>query len=149
MEGVTEDMLVLTMDDGYVKVKDLIDSKFLTIVNGYIHNSTDKGFFSVSDHKTNNNKKRKIYEISTENGFIIRGSKNHQIMVDSDWKPLFKIVVGDYLTLDQSHNSFLLTSKVISVKILKDKQIVYNCEIPIGRSFVTKGDFINFSNCVF
>lgn len=98
---VTDDTWVLTKD-GAKRAKDLINHKFIAIVNGEQYASSEAGFFHTG--------KKEVFEVKTKKGFEFTVTEDHQILeVDSltrycmstKWTPLKELKVGSRIKLQE------------------------------------------------
>lgn len=154
---VTSDTKILTEEDGYVPVDELIGRKFTTIVDGELYESTDKGFFSTGiqpvyrvytspdtepDH-TFNKEVKYLYIDCTE---------AHQLLVlnedgSTSFKELKNISLGDKLVINnifKGVNDLVLYETVIEKEYIGDRE-VYDCQIPGINRYDSNG-FISH-NC--
>jgi ribonucleoside-diphosphate reductase alpha chain len=101
---ITDDSWIMT-DGGALQVKDLIGTQFNAIINGKSYSSTDEGFYCTG--------KKKIYEITTNEGFKIKTTSNHLIKKISkimrhsektEWTETSKLLSGDLISLNNHEN---------------------------------------------
>ena len=100
---ITEDSWIMT-DNGPFQVKDLIGSQFNAVVDGKPYSSTYEGFYCTG--------KKKVYEITTEEGFKVKATESHLIKKvtsltrknkKTDWVALSDLKIGDLLNIN-NHN---------------------------------------------
>lgn len=88
---LTEDTVINTVDGDY-SIKDLVGKSGIVHcydeVNGI--NTTSK-FHNVRM----TSQKRKVYQLTTEDGRTINATKDHQILTQDGWKELGNIIIGD------------------------------------------------------
>lgn len=95
--------LVFT-DKGPKRISDLVGKKFIAIVDGEKHPSTDEGFWS--------NGIKDVYKLTTKEGYTLELTDNHKLLVkignnDFNWVPLMDISVGDKIKIQKHHNNFV------------------------------------------
>lgn len=87
---VSADTWILT-DKGARQVSELIGVPTNVIVNGKSYPTTKDGFWLTGKHQ--------VYLLTTEEGFSLRATANHQIMTDNGWLTLGSLQKGDKIAL--------------------------------------------------
>ena len=105
---ITDDSWIMTNNGAY-QVKDLIGMQFSAVVDGKEYLSTDEGFYCTG--------KKKIYEITTNEGITLKATANHPLKKvvklnrykkETDWVEVSNLKVGDLLNIN-NHNEFSWT----------------------------------------
>lgn len=90
---ITADAWIQTAN-GPRQVFELLGKKTKVLVNGKLHNTTDKGFWKTGT--------KTVYTIETKEGFTLRATGNHQILTQGDkWVETEKLVHGDQIILHE------------------------------------------------
>jgi hypothetical protein len=109
---LTGDTLVTT-STGIYRVDELINQRFFTSDTNGIYESS--GFF-VTD------KSAQVFRIITEEGYTLRGTRNHRVLVDYDgfelWRQIDQLNRGDRLVLNRPNISWSGTGNACDGYIL-------------------------------
>jgi ribonucleotide reductase alpha subunit len=95
---LTSDTIIMT-DEGLVRIEDLINKKFKTIINDKIYESTNKGFWYSG--------KKEVYKLYLKNGIEIKATNNHKFMTSDNWKEVKDMKIDDILYI--SNNNYKWT----------------------------------------
>jgi ribonucleoside-diphosphate reductase alpha chain len=91
---VTADTWVSTTE-GARRVRDLVGTPFVALVDGQPHPSTEAGFFFTGV--------KPVFRLSTERGFELKATANHKIRIERDgrrmWAEVADVRVGDDVVL--------------------------------------------------
>lgn len=107
---ITDDSWILT-DNGAYQVKDLIGTQFNAIIDGKSHISTDEGFYCTG--------KKKIYEITTNEGLKLKATSNHPFKKvteltrshkKTEWVEVSNLKPGDLINIG-NHKDFTWIGK--------------------------------------
>ena len=92
---LSKDTWVMT-DKGARQIKDIIGEPIKLALNGKFYPTSPHGFFKTGT--------KKIYQLETHHGYLIKATSDHLIKTQTGWKKVGKINQGDSIQINNHQN---------------------------------------------